>query len=151
MEQTSLNSLIKGEDEDFFRNFYDVKTITLSNTEFKIKAFPASIYNCSIIQNRKYDKKIKFLHFIRPAPRNKSSPATVVRDLLIEMKFRYIYFNFLKLFPLIIKNSIKRIFQYGLLLYLIKYPLEFNRIRFVFFKIISNAKKEFLKKDKKIY
>ena len=147
----SLINLIKDRVKDIFKKSYNIRKITLSNTEFKIKAFPASIYNYFRIYDGYDDKKVKFLHFIKPPPRNKGSPATVVRDFIIEMKFRYIYFNFLKLFPLRIKNSIRRIFRYRLLLYLIKYPLEFNWIVYVFFKIISNAKKEFLKKDKKIY
>jgi len=142
MEQTSLNSLIKGKDKDFLTKFYNIKTITLSNTEFKIKAFPASIYNFFRIYAGYDDKKVKFLHFIRPFPRDKSSPAKFVKNLLIEMKLRHIYFNFLKLFPLMLKNSIERIFGYRLFLYLNKSPLDFNLIRFVLFQIISNVKKE---------
>ncbi|MFX1394815.1 MAG: hypothetical protein ACFFAH_14740 [Promethearchaeota archaeon] len=146
-EQISLFSLIKDRNKEIFKKSYNVGTITLSNTEFKIKAFPATIYNLFRIHRGYDDKKVKFLHFLRAPHMKEKSLTSFLRDIIIEIKFRHVYFNFLKLFPLMIKNSIKRIFRVDLLVKLIIYPLDFFWIRFNFFKIIENLKKEFLNKE----
>ncbi|MFX1277674.1 MAG: hypothetical protein ACFFAT_21855 [Promethearchaeota archaeon] len=145
-DQFSLFSLIKDRNKEIFEKSYNVGKITLSNTEFKIKAFPANIYNLFLVHEGYDDKKVKFLHFLRTPRLQRKTDITYIRDLIIELKFRKIYYNLLKFFPLFIRNFIKRIFRVHILVQLIIYPFSLRMIELNFARIVYNIKEEIFKK-----
>ncbi|MFX1394858.1 MAG: hypothetical protein ACFFAH_14960 [Promethearchaeota archaeon] len=142
MEQYSLFNLINKRNKEVFDKSYNTGIISLSNVKFKIKSFPMMIYNQLYIKEGYDDKKVKFLHFllVKNLFLGRKNRANAIRELIREIKFRQIYFKFLKLFPPITQYYIKKIIKVYYLVNLILFPLNYYWIKFNRNHIMHNIK-----------
>ncbi|TFG23852.1 MAG: hypothetical protein EU529_06005 [Promethearchaeota archaeon] len=107
MEQTSLVTLIKDRNKEIFNNNSNSGIIKISDTEFKIKAFPIPIYNFYRIIEGYNDKKVKILHFNTIKYYNPNlSKSLIIRDYIRQIKISYPFFQILKLVSPILSPKI---------------------------------------------
>jgi len=145
IEQSSLVNLLKKSNQKIFNNFYNIGILKINNLNLKIKTFPSTIYNFYPVVQGYDDKKVKIIHFVRIIALTRKSLKHTISDIIIEIKFRKIYYNFLKIFPINLRNYIENIIELNLLIKLLVFPLNPYWIIKNVLNIVKNFKLEIRK------